>query len=255
MKCGFHAAGLRDTVLNALTTMMIAGNYRESERPFLEQMTHIADVRVIRAEALDRQYGKGPADDYAKDAAEQEVLRPGRSGSSSTATACGECTLYRNGRLHGQELPRQLSRGRRWHGPGRDQHLGPAVRPARQDPEDPDRLHLSGPAGRPHGRGGGRRHGPEEPPEALRAPIEAGRAEQRRPDRDDLGRIEGRDRPAVLGDAGHGPQPGGSGRERQEVVGQRGRGQRKPFAGARQVSEGAAEYAASIDEAASRWRR
>ena len=67
----------RDTVLNALTTMMIAGNYRESERPFLEQMTHIADVRVIRAEALDRQYGKGPADDYAKDAAEQEVLRTG----------------------------------------------------------------------------------------------------------------------------------------------------------------------------------
>ncbi len=67
----------RDTVLNALTTMMIAGNYRESERPFLEQMIHIADLRVIRAETLDRQYGGGAAGDYAKDAVEREVIATG----------------------------------------------------------------------------------------------------------------------------------------------------------------------------------
>ncbi len=68
----------RDTMQNALTTMMIAGGYRESERPFLEQMTHIADVRIVRAEVLDRQYGRWPAEDYAKDALEREVLGTGR---------------------------------------------------------------------------------------------------------------------------------------------------------------------------------
>jgi methyl-accepting chemotaxis protein len=67
----------RDTVLSALTTMMIAGSYQAAERPFLDQMAHIAGVRIFRAEALDRQYGRGAPEDYAKDAVEQEVLRTG----------------------------------------------------------------------------------------------------------------------------------------------------------------------------------
>ncbi len=67
----------RDTVLNALTTMMIAGNYQEAKRPFVEQMTHIADVRIIRADILDRDYGKGMLDEYAKDDLEKEVVQKG----------------------------------------------------------------------------------------------------------------------------------------------------------------------------------
>ena len=67
----------RDTLLNALTTMMIAGNYREAERPFVEQMKHIADVRVVRSQVLDQQYGAGRPGDYAKDEVEKDVLRTG----------------------------------------------------------------------------------------------------------------------------------------------------------------------------------
>jgi len=51
--------GYRDTVLNALTTMMVAGNFKESKTSFFEQMGHIVDLRVIRAEALDKDFGKG----------------------------------------------------------------------------------------------------------------------------------------------------------------------------------------------------
>jgi X-X-X-Leu-X-X-Gly heptad repeat protein len=67
----------RDTVLNALTTMMIAGNYNEAKRPFVEQMTHIADVRIIRTDILDQQYGKGRPEEYAMDDIEKEVINRG----------------------------------------------------------------------------------------------------------------------------------------------------------------------------------
>jgi methyl-accepting chemotaxis protein len=67
----------RDTVLNALTTMMITGNSREAKGPFIEQMTHIADVRVIRSDSLDKDYGKGQPGDYAKDDIEKEVIQRG----------------------------------------------------------------------------------------------------------------------------------------------------------------------------------
>jgi X-X-X-Leu-X-X-Gly heptad repeat protein len=67
----------RDTVLNALTTMMIAGNYKEAKGPFVEQMTHIADVRIIRTDSLDKDYGKGRPEEYAKDDIEKEVIQKG----------------------------------------------------------------------------------------------------------------------------------------------------------------------------------
>ncbi len=57
--------------------MMIAGNYKEAKGPFVEQMTHIADVRIIRADSLDKDYGKGRPDEYAKDDIEREVIRKG----------------------------------------------------------------------------------------------------------------------------------------------------------------------------------
>jgi X-X-X-Leu-X-X-Gly heptad repeat protein len=67
----------RDTVLNALTTMMITGNIKEAKGPFVEQMTHIADVRMIRTDSLDKDYGKGRPEEYAKDDIEKEVVQKG----------------------------------------------------------------------------------------------------------------------------------------------------------------------------------
>ncbi len=70
--------GYRDTALNALTTMMMSGDFKESKGPFLEQMQSIVDLRVIRAETLDKDYGKGADKDYASDSVEKEVLETGQ---------------------------------------------------------------------------------------------------------------------------------------------------------------------------------
>ena len=67
----------RDTVLNTLTTMMILGNIKEAKGPFFEQMTHIADIRVIRTDNLDKVFGKGGPDEYAQDDIEKEVINKG----------------------------------------------------------------------------------------------------------------------------------------------------------------------------------
>jgi methyl-accepting chemotaxis protein len=70
--------GFRDTVLNALATMMTTGKYKESRTQFLEQMRQIADVRVVRAEVIDKAYGKDGAASAAQDAYEREVLEKGQ---------------------------------------------------------------------------------------------------------------------------------------------------------------------------------
>ncbi|MBI5634162.1 MAG: CZB domain-containing protein [Nitrospirae bacterium] len=70
--------GYRDTVLNALTTMMIEGDYKKSEKAFLEQMKQIVDLKVSRAESLDRDFGKADAGGYASDTIEKEVINTGR---------------------------------------------------------------------------------------------------------------------------------------------------------------------------------
>jgi methyl-accepting chemotaxis protein len=70
--------GYRDTVLNSLTTLMIDGEYKDSKKPFIEQMKQIVDIRVIRAESLDRDFGRGQSSDYAADADEKEVISAGR---------------------------------------------------------------------------------------------------------------------------------------------------------------------------------
>ncbi len=69
--------GYRDTVLNALTTAMVNGTIKEYKTPFLEQMRSIADIRVIRADAVDKNYGKGDASDYPNDEIDKEVLGKG----------------------------------------------------------------------------------------------------------------------------------------------------------------------------------
>ncbi|RJQ19409.1 MAG: methyl-accepting chemotaxis protein [Nitrospiraceae bacterium] len=70
--------GYRDTVLNALTTMMVSGDFKTSKGAFLEQMSHIADVRVIRSNALDKDFGRGASEEYSRDAAERETIEKAR---------------------------------------------------------------------------------------------------------------------------------------------------------------------------------
>ena len=69
--------GYKNTVLNSLTTMMMTGNFKESKDSFLEQMKNIVDLRVIKSETLDKDYGKSDGRDYASDALEKEVLQKG----------------------------------------------------------------------------------------------------------------------------------------------------------------------------------
>jgi len=70
-------SGYKDTILNSLTTMMLANNMKELKKPFLEQMQAVVDMRVIRSENLDGDFGKGNADDYAANALEREVIEKG----------------------------------------------------------------------------------------------------------------------------------------------------------------------------------
>ncbi|HAM53034.1 MAG TPA: hypothetical protein DCP92_20905, partial [Nitrospiraceae bacterium] len=69
--------GYRETVLDALTTLMTATNYKELKTSFIEGMKTIADIRVVRAEILDKDYGKGKAEDYPADDLEREVVQNG----------------------------------------------------------------------------------------------------------------------------------------------------------------------------------
>lgn len=69
--------GYRDTVLSALTTMMSSGNIKEAKGPFLKQMRHIADVRVIRSQGLDRQFGRQSDAAYPSGRVEMEVVEKG----------------------------------------------------------------------------------------------------------------------------------------------------------------------------------
>ncbi|MBA4372983.1 MAG: chemotaxis protein [Thermodesulfovibrio sp.] len=70
---------MRDTVLNSLTTMMLAGDYTKAKGEFLEQMKKTSDVRVIRAENVDKDFGAPRHDDHQHpvDAIEKEVIEKG----------------------------------------------------------------------------------------------------------------------------------------------------------------------------------
>ena len=68
---------LRDTVLISMTTMMSSGNIKESKTPFINQMKQTANLKVIRSNALDKDYGKGTDGEYAQDQYEREVIGKG----------------------------------------------------------------------------------------------------------------------------------------------------------------------------------
>ena len=71
--------GYRDTVLNALTAMMFAGNYKDSKEHFLDQMKKISDIKVIRAASVEKDFGQGngKGDSHPSDAVEKEVVEKG----------------------------------------------------------------------------------------------------------------------------------------------------------------------------------
>ena len=72
----------RDTVINALTTMMISGNFNQQELgAFLGQMQNIANVSVIRGSNVSRQYGTIPESAFnpAPDSIESQVLQTGQT--------------------------------------------------------------------------------------------------------------------------------------------------------------------------------
>ncbi len=70
--------GYRDTVLNSLTALMYAEDYKKAHAPFLDQMREIVDLRVFRSEALDTQYGRADETYYRYDADEKAVLISGK---------------------------------------------------------------------------------------------------------------------------------------------------------------------------------
>ncbi|MBF0558650.1 MAG: HAMP domain-containing protein [Nitrospirae bacterium] len=69
--------GYRDTILNTFTTLMLAGNMKETKGPFLEQMQSIVNLKVVRSEILDKDFGRGDVRDYASDSIEKEVVEKG----------------------------------------------------------------------------------------------------------------------------------------------------------------------------------
>ncbi|HYA86174.1 MAG TPA: HAMP domain-containing methyl-accepting chemotaxis protein [Nitrospirota bacterium] len=72
-------SGYRDTILNALTTIMYSNNYQELKAPFMEQMQTIVDLRVLRSDSLDKDYGKKDAREYASNELEKQVIEHGVS--------------------------------------------------------------------------------------------------------------------------------------------------------------------------------
>jgi methyl-accepting chemotaxis protein len=70
-------AGYRDTILNTLTTSMLAGDINKTKGPFIEQMKTIADLQVFRSEAVNKDFGKGDNSDAKTDDLDREVMRTG----------------------------------------------------------------------------------------------------------------------------------------------------------------------------------
>lgn len=70
--------GYRDMVLNALTAMMTTGAMKEAKSPFLEQISHIANIHVVRSDVVDKDFGRGERSEYSSDDFEIKVLETGK---------------------------------------------------------------------------------------------------------------------------------------------------------------------------------
>ncbi|MDY0301612.1 MAG: methyl-accepting chemotaxis protein [Trichlorobacter sp.] len=70
---------LRDTVLISITTMMTSGSMSENKEVMVTQMKDTASLRLIRAHALDDDYGKGDESEYPQNSVEQQVIDTGEA--------------------------------------------------------------------------------------------------------------------------------------------------------------------------------
>jgi methyl-accepting chemotaxis protein len=66
---------MSEAVFGVMTGYMNTGMMADHKKPFIEHMNNIQPTRMIWGEALDKQYGKKPADEYPKDDLEKEVFR------------------------------------------------------------------------------------------------------------------------------------------------------------------------------------
>ena len=86
------SASVNQMTIAAMTGMMITGNIAE-RAVYLDQIQKTEDLtelHLVRGEAINKQYGKGTADDRKPDAVEQEVLASGKPYFAILAGAQGE---------------------------------------------------------------------------------------------------------------------------------------------------------------------
>ncbi|HOG04037.1 MAG TPA: methyl-accepting chemotaxis protein, partial [Accumulibacter sp.] len=89
------ARSAHDMVLAGLTGMMVTGTIpqREVFIDQIKQLPSIREVRVLRGEAVTRQFGPGIRQESEHDALEGEVLATGKEYSAVESTAKGEEAL------------------------------------------------------------------------------------------------------------------------------------------------------------------
>ncbi|MBK8387244.1 MAG: PilZ domain-containing protein [Candidatus Accumulibacter sp.] len=89
------ARSAHDMVLAGLTGMMVTGTIpqREVFIDQIKQLPSIREVRVLRGEAVTRQFGPGIGQESEQDALEGEVLATGKEYSAVESTANGEEAL------------------------------------------------------------------------------------------------------------------------------------------------------------------
>ncbi|MBF0565709.1 MAG: methyl-accepting chemotaxis protein [Nitrospirae bacterium] len=70
--------GYKNTILNSMTTMMTNGNIAAEKGPFIEQMKQIIDLKLVRGESVQRDFGRGNAADNAMNENEKAVMATGQ---------------------------------------------------------------------------------------------------------------------------------------------------------------------------------
>ncbi|QWR76865.1 methyl-accepting chemotaxis protein [Candidatus Magnetomonas plexicatena] len=70
--------GYRESVLNSLTAMMLTGSINASKKPFLDQMKNLIDLKVLRTESIDKDFGTNASDEHPTDEVEKQVVSTGK---------------------------------------------------------------------------------------------------------------------------------------------------------------------------------
>jgi methyl-accepting chemotaxis protein len=110
--------GYSETVLRALSALMSEEDYSSSKQEFLKHMRHYAEIRIIRAKAMDAQYGTVASSSYPSDPDERRVVDSGdrkvivdngqirgiypyTASRNSMGTNCLDCHEVREGTVLG----------------------------------------------------------------------------------------------------------------------------------------------------------